>query len=446
MTSQLEIDPDPDRPFGWARLVIRGAVRASDTRFRLRRLDGDPSEMGPHGWQNGPTDLTAVSVRVAGQDLILEVGPEIVNHIVIDTRVEVELPAIGLAASAFWPDIPPSARPQAPYVVMPGARVPVAPPPPEPPPAAPRPPLLEPPSSAPPVSAPLPQASPAQPMLKFTVGTPINPDAGRVPIGAWLVALSVLIVLAVMGLWLLELYCMGPGLFAPSTCSMAKPSPDSLPPPSEPPLRPSPPPPPPLPPPAEISPPPSPPTPLPPTSSTPPSESLPPAPSSHLPPPPPEPQPLPPRPSPVKPAPPPIPRREPTLTPVLMGQRQLKSSEATFSDEGCAARPLPHFRLDELEVDPRRLRQDGRLLYRITYVFCADSDHATALPRITANVLQTGRLIAQEAKAYFSKPGTWEDNREMLLSAGLTDGSYTLNITVLSDGAISKLSADFQLR
>lgn len=101
----LDIRPHPNRRFGWAELVLRGVTATTEARFRLRRLDGEPSELGLQGWQNGPSDLIASAVRVEAGDLVLEVGPAVVDYLVEDTQVEVELPAAGVTAFAFWPDI-----------------------------------------------------------------------------------------------------------------------------------------------------------------------------------------------------------------------------------------------------------------------------------------------------------------------------------------------------
>jgi hypothetical protein len=205
VATQLDIAPHPARRFGWAVLTLRGVAPPADARFRLRRLDGEPAELGPHGWQNGPADLTADAVRAEGGDLVLEVGPAVVDHIVMDTRVEVELPAAGATASAFWPDIPPSASRRGGYTLGTGPGLQEAPAP-----------FV---AKPPPLPPPEPVAPPPPPPITRP-GRPVEPVVAEPPRRRpWLLALGGLVLLAAGAFWWLETQCLGPGLLAVPRCS-----------------------------------------------------------------------------------------------------------------------------------------------------------------------------------------------------------------------------------
>ncbi len=107
--SALVIEEDIDAPPGHALLRLQGAGAGEDARFRLLRPGAELGHLGPSGWQTEPALLTPLSVRREGDETVLQVGPDVVDHIAVDDRVRVEVPGLGFTGDDYWPDIPPSA-------------------------------------------------------------------------------------------------------------------------------------------------------------------------------------------------------------------------------------------------------------------------------------------------------------------------------------------------
>jgi len=144
VTIDVDIDEDVGRP-GYARIIIPRAGAAGDgARFRIQRLDREEnSYLSPHGWRSGAADLVAWKTVVDGADLVLFVGPEVVDLVPNDITVDVSVPAVNVSGYVFWPDMPTSNVASG-QIDETGPKAPAAPPPmpwrappPEPPPPAP---------------------------------------------------------------------------------------------------------------------------------------------------------------------------------------------------------------------------------------------------------------------------------------------------------------------
>ncbi len=100
--------------------------------------------LGPDGWQVGAALLSPLAVRQDGAEVVLAVGPEVVDRVETGP-VRFRLPAVGIDQPLFWPDLPtshagsrgpvPLALPRRPAVAPPpatlahrGANGPAAPP------------------------------------------------------------------------------------------------------------------------------------------------------------------------------------------------------------------------------------------------------------------------------------------------------------------------------
>jgi hypothetical protein len=106
VSGAVEVQADPKYSAGHAVILVRGAGHlAGAVDFRIRRDDFDDGVFGANGWQVADALLTPDEKSVDGNDLLLHVGPSIVQH--IDSGVyHFVLPAAGLEATMFWPDLP----------------------------------------------------------------------------------------------------------------------------------------------------------------------------------------------------------------------------------------------------------------------------------------------------------------------------------------------------
>jgi hypothetical protein len=196
---RLSIEEDVSAEPGHARLRLEGVAPAADMRFRLSRKAQEPPNLGRDGWQAEPALLEPLEVRAEGGDTVLLVGPEVVDRIPFNTRVEIEVPALGGRFQEWWPDIAPS--PGGPGSGRLGASRPARPEPAAPlPPAAPVPPVPLGPSVPPAVpAAPAPPPEPpyAEPPPDPGPTPPVVPDPTPEPHSRlWLILLALILLVA----------------------------------------------------------------------------------------------------------------------------------------------------------------------------------------------------------------------------------------------------------
>lgn len=147
MSIRIRVEEDPAHPAGGHALIrIAGLSTApADARFAIQREGWQRGVLGPDGWQVGAALLTPDRVSAEGGEVVLAVGPSVVD-VVEAGPLRFRLPAASLDAAVFWPDLTTSHA--------------GAPPPPRPAPRAPDPAedttvLVAPPLPEPPVRAPL---------------------------------------------------------------------------------------------------------------------------------------------------------------------------------------------------------------------------------------------------------------------------------------------------
>jgi len=110
--TQLRVRPDPAAGGGHALLRVDGAAAAvADPRFRIMLGEGDRANLGPGGWQAATALLSPLGATTEGPDLVLHLGPEVVDALEPGT-VLFGLPAAGIDEfPLIWPtDIPTSSE------------------------------------------------------------------------------------------------------------------------------------------------------------------------------------------------------------------------------------------------------------------------------------------------------------------------------------------------
>jgi len=110
--SQAEVTADPARRGGYALVRVPDAAPLlSDPRFRIQRQDERHPFLGPHGWQTNESFLSPANCWTEGEDLVLELGPAVVDQVEEGTVV-FSLPAGKLNLTLIWPALAPSRRDQ----------------------------------------------------------------------------------------------------------------------------------------------------------------------------------------------------------------------------------------------------------------------------------------------------------------------------------------------
>jgi hypothetical protein len=106
MSGTIEVEADPDFPGGHALLRVRGAGKfGGPAGFWIKRDDYDEGVFGPRGWQVADALLTPDGHSVEGDDLLLHVGPAVVQHLE-NAVYRIGVPAVGVETTVFWPDLP----------------------------------------------------------------------------------------------------------------------------------------------------------------------------------------------------------------------------------------------------------------------------------------------------------------------------------------------------
>jgi hypothetical protein len=106
MSGSVAVEPDPAYPAGHAVIRVGGAgqLRGS-ANFRIKRDDYDEGVFGPNGWQVSDALLLPDAQSVEGNDLLLHIGPSLVQHVVSGVY-RLAVPAAGVDTTVFWPDLP----------------------------------------------------------------------------------------------------------------------------------------------------------------------------------------------------------------------------------------------------------------------------------------------------------------------------------------------------
>lgn len=102
----MQIKEDLDS-VGHALIRVPVVAPAGGLKLRIRRLAGSPDWLGPLGWQSDAADLAPVDIVQASTNTMLRLGPDICDHLLEDTEVEVSVPALNLRETVVWPYVTP---------------------------------------------------------------------------------------------------------------------------------------------------------------------------------------------------------------------------------------------------------------------------------------------------------------------------------------------------
>lgn len=99
---------DPAHPEGGhAIILLKGVMNPpADARFRILREGWAKGTLGPEGWQVSDALISPDRVETSPQGVRLYLGPQVVDWLEAGP-VLFRLPAAGIDAPLFWPDVPP---------------------------------------------------------------------------------------------------------------------------------------------------------------------------------------------------------------------------------------------------------------------------------------------------------------------------------------------------
>jgi hypothetical protein len=105
--TDVVIEGDATRRGGYALIRISGGAGKglADPRFRLSRDGYEAGTLGEGGWQVADAMLTPLAARAESTDLVLSVGPAVVD-LIESGVVTLGIPAVGFDEPVFWPEMP----------------------------------------------------------------------------------------------------------------------------------------------------------------------------------------------------------------------------------------------------------------------------------------------------------------------------------------------------
>lgn len=115
------------------------------------------------------------------------------------------------------------------------------------------------------------------------------------------------------------------------------------------------------------------------------------------------------------------------------GQRLTDFPEAVAEEFGCSKQKLPWFKLEELEVWPKRVDAGGQLGHRLVYVLCTGRPSDVVTGRLEMRILHRGKPIVDVPEPrYDLRPGRWVVDVFVAVPPQASDGIYALELAFKS--------------
>jgi len=115
------------------------------------------------------------------------------------------------------------------------------------------------------------------------------------------------------------------------------------------------------------------------------------------------------------------------------GQKLADFPEAVAEEYHCAKQKLPWFKLEKLEVWPKRVEPGGQLGHRMVYALCTAGQTDVVTGRLELRILHRGKPIegVPEPK-YDLRPGRWVVDVFVVVPREAPDGLYALELAFTS--------------
>ena len=111
------------------------------------------------------------------------------------------------------------------------------------------------------------------------------------------------------------------------------------------------------------------------------------------------------------------------------GVRLVDFPEKVGLEFNCASQKLPWFKLETLEIWPKRLVAGKELGHRLTYVLCTPGPTDVVTGKLETRILFRGQPVLKESDpAYDLRPGRWVIDVFVTVPPSATEGLYALEI------------------
>jgi hypothetical protein len=115
------------------------------------------------------------------------------------------------------------------------------------------------------------------------------------------------------------------------------------------------------------------------------------------------------------------------------GQKLEDFPAAVSTQYGCDKKKLPWFKLESLEIWPKRLTAGSELGHRMVYVLCTAGPTDVVTGRLETRILYRGAAAFKDAQpAYDLRPGRWVVDVFVKVPPEAVDGLYALELEFTS--------------
>lgn len=122
----------------------------------------------------------------------------------------------------------------------------------------------------------------------------------------------------------------------------------------------------------------------------------------------------------------PAPLDRPFRTP---GQKLSDFPEAVASEFLCSEQKLPWFKLEKVEIWPKRVHPGGEVGHRMVYVLCTSAPTEVVTGRLEMRILHRGKPIGFVPEpTYDLRPGRWVVDVFVAVPPEAGDGLYALEL------------------
>jgi len=126
------------------------------------------------------------------------------------------------------------------------------------------------------------------------------------------------------------------------------------------------------------------------------------------------------------------------------GQKLATFPEAVREEYACAQQKLPWFKVEKLEVWPKRLQPGDELGHRMVYVLCTAGPTDVVTGRLDTRILFRGKPIESSPdKSYDLRPGRWVVDVFVTVPPEAPDGLYALELAFTSSAVRFSQSETF---
>jgi hypothetical protein len=126
------------------------------------------------------------------------------------------------------------------------------------------------------------------------------------------------------------------------------------------------------------------------------------------------------------------------------GQKLADFPEAVSAEFSCAKQTLPWFRIEELEVWPKRVQAGGQLGHRMVYVLCTGKPSDVVTGQLDMRILYRGKAVSDVPEPeYDLRPGRWVVDVFVAVPPDASDGVYALELAFKSGGVQFERSETF---